>query len=33
MTKINVFRAPNDGRIEVSRDVGSKEKAMYIYDM
>jgi uncharacterized cupin superfamily protein len=33
VAKINVFSAPNDGRIDVSRAVGSTATAMYVYDL
>jgi len=33
MTKINVFSAVNEGRIDVSSAVGSKTTDMYIYDL
>jgi uncharacterized cupin superfamily protein len=33
MVKINVFSAENDGRIDVSRAVGSTATAMYVYDL
>ena len=33
MTELNIFDAPNDGRIDVAAAVGSGETEMFVYDL